>query len=104
MQRFDTTRMRLWRLPRWQTGLLAALAIAIGLAITIVATTLVLVITPIFLVVALALKYLPAQSKKRDAASSPRPKVIDAEYEILPADSLADRPANDTSRPRSPFE
>jgi len=103
MQRFDTTRMRLWRLPRWQTGLLAALAIGIGLAITIVATTLVLVITPIFLIVALALKYLPAQTKKRDAASSP-PKVIDADYEIVPADSPADRTVIGSGRTWPPSE
>jgi len=86
MDRFNADRLRIWRLSRWQTGLLAALVIALGLAVAGVATVLVVIITPIFLAIALALKYFGKPSEKRGGFAA-RGKVIDADYEIVAVES-----------------
>ena len=90
MERFGTSRVRLWRLSRWQAGLLVTLVIAIGIAVAVVAGIAVLILTPIFLLAAVALKYLVRPSKQARGPFSAGGKVIDADYEIIPPD----RPAN----------
>ncbi len=77
-------------MSRWQTGLLAAVVIALGLAVAGVATILVVIITPIFLAIALALKYFGAPAQKRGGGFAPRGKVIDADYEIVAVESDAE--------------
>jgi hypothetical protein len=91
MDRFNGDRLRIWRLTRWQTGLLAALAIALGLAIAGVATVLVVIITPIFLAIALALKYFGKPAQRRGGGFAPRGKVIDVDYEIVAVENDVER-------------
>jgi hypothetical protein len=98
MDRFNADRLRIWRLSRWQTGLLAALVIAVGLAVAGVATILVVIITPIFLAIALALRYFGKPSEKRSGFAA-RGKVIDADYEVVAVESEAD-----TDRPVREFK
>jgi len=99
MEPFKTDRLRIWRLSRWQTGLLAALVIALGLAVAGVATILVVIITPIFLAIALALKYFGGSSQRRAGGFAPRGKVIDADFEVVAVESEAD-----TDRPIREFK
>jgi hypothetical protein len=99
MDQFRASRLRIWRLSRWQTGLLAAVVIALGLAVAGVATILVVIITPIFLAIALALKYFGSTPQKRAGEYSMRGKVIDADYEVVAIDN-----DNDTDRPVREFK
>ena len=98
MDRFNADRLRIWRLSRWQTGLLAAVVIALGLAVAGVATVLVVIITPIFLAIALALKYFGRPPEKRGGFPA-RGKVIDADFEVVAVESEAD-----TARPIREFK
>jgi len=91
MNRFDAMRLRLWRPAWWQLTLLAALGIAIVLAFTIVATSLILIIAPVALIAVLAHRLFARHAVRRDAGV--RDQVIDAEYEVIPT-----RPS-DRSRP-----
>ena len=65
MERFDASQLRLWRLSRWQTWLLVAIAIAIGFAITLLGAIVVVVLTPLFLIAAVAVKLLVRNAEKR---------------------------------------
>ena len=87
MERFDASRIRLWRLSRWQTWLLVAIAIAIGFAVTVLGAIVVLVLTPLFLLAAVALKLMTRSTGKRETRFTTRTKVIDADYEIVPDES-----------------
>jgi hypothetical protein len=100
MERFGTSRVRLWRLSRWQAGLLVTLVIAIGIAVAVVAGVAVLILTPIFLLAAVALKYLVRPSKQARGPFSAGGKVIDADYEIIPPDRPADPKVVDFDRNR----
>jgi hypothetical protein len=91
MERFDASQLRLWRLSRWQTWLLVAIAIAIGFAITLLGAIVVVVLTPLFLIAAVAVKLLVRNAEKRAPRRPGHPNVIDAEYEIVPDDRSADR-------------
>ncbi len=91
MERFDASRIRLWRLSRWQTWLLVAIAIAIGFAVTVLGAIVVLVLTPLFLLAAVAVRLISRSAGKRETPFSSRPKVIDADYEIVPEESRSDR-------------
>jgi hypothetical protein len=84
MNRFDATRLRLWRPAWWQLALLAAVGIAVILAIAIVATSLILIIAPIVLVAVLAQRFLARRAARRDDVHpGGRYEVIDAEYEVI---------------------
>lgn len=91
MERFDASRIRLWRLSRWQTWLLVAIAMAIGFAVTVLGAIVVLVLTPLFLLAAVALKLMTRSTGKRETRFTTRTKVIDADYEIVPDESRTDR-------------
>jgi hypothetical protein len=81
---FDTTRLRLFRLTWWQSALIVALIVAVVVAVALVATSLVLILTPIVLVAALAHRFLGARAARRNGTHpGPQPKVIEAEYEII---------------------
>jgi hypothetical protein len=91
---FDTSRLRLFRLTWWQSALIVALVVAVVVAVALVATSLVLILTPIVLIAALAHRFLGARGARPEA--SPRghqPKVIEAEYQIV--ESAPDRDAAD---------
>jgi hypothetical protein len=81
MERFNSARLKLWRLSRWQAGLLVAMVIAIGIAVAIVAGVAVLILTPIFLLAAVALKYLVRPPKAANEIVPPDrpadPKVVE---------------------------
>ena len=91
MNRFDATRLRMWRPAWWQLVLLAAVGIAVILAIAIVATSLILIIAPIVLVAVLAQRFL-ARRAGRGGGGHPgaRVQVIDAEYEVIATPRAAD--------------
>jgi hypothetical protein len=90
MDEFDPTRPRPWRPSRWQLALLAAIAAAVALAAGIVMASLVLIFTPIVLLGALALRLFGGPILRRGRPKAPAP-VIDADYEVLPADEIAER-------------
>src|SRR5262245_58750537 len=100
MEPFNSARLKLWRLSRWQAGLLVAVVIAIGIAVAIVAGVAVLILTPIFLLAAVALKYLVRPPKAANDPFAGRGKVIDADYEIVPPDRPADPKVVDFDRKR----
>jgi hypothetical protein len=93
---FDTTRLRLFRLTWWQSALIVALVIAVVVAVALVATSIVLILTPIVLIAALAHRFLGARGVRQE--SNPRghqPTVVETEYRIVesePEDRDADRP------------
>jgi hypothetical protein len=81
---FDTTRLRLFRLTWWQSALIVALVVAVVVAVALVATSLVLILTPIVLIAALAHRFLGARRARPEA--NPRghhPTVIETEYRIV---------------------
>src|SRR5262245_39780753 len=89
---FDTTRLRLFRLTWWQTALIVALVIAVLVAVALVATSLVLILTPIVLIAALAHRFLGTRSHRQDGrARGPQPKVIEAEYEVVSIERSRDQ-------------
>ncbi len=90
MRRFDRDPFRLWRLSWWQAALLAAVAIAAVLAVAIVATSLILIIAPIVLVAVLVHRFLGRRTRPGDRRRG-QPTVIEAEYEVIPAERPADR-------------
>jgi hypothetical protein len=103
MNRFDATRLRLWRPAWWQLALLAAVAIAVILAVAIVATSLILIIAPIVLIAVIAQRLLARRTARRgDAHPEGRITVIDAEYEIVPSRSEPEGRSSDGGgdRPR----
>lgn len=91
MRRFDRDPLRLWRVSWWQAALLAAVAIAAVLAVAIVATSLILILAPIVLVAVLVHRFLAGRGTRPDAGRRGRPTVIEAEYEVIPAERPADR-------------
>jgi membrane protein implicated in regulation of membrane protease activity len=89
----------MWRLTWWQAALLAAVAIAAVLAIAIVATSLILIIAPIVLIAVLVHRFLSRRRMPPGHDGRPgRPTVIDAEYEVIPAERSADRRWPDADR------
>jgi hypothetical protein len=89
---FDTTRLRLFRLTWWQTALIVALVIAVVVAVALVATSLVLILTPIVLIAALAHRLLGARGARREGAHpGSQPKVIEAEYEVISPERSRDQ-------------
>jgi hypothetical protein len=105
MDPFEAARWRLRRPTGWRAALLVALAVAVMLALIVVATSLMLIITPIVLAALLARRFLGGRTPWRDAADDApgRPRVIEADYEVIVADSPADRgpPEPGEDRPRS---
>src|SRR5262245_52424697 len=93
---FDTSRLRLFRLTWCQTALIVALVVAVVVAVALVVTSLVLILTPIVLIAALAHRFFGARGVRRESKSSGhRPTVIETEYRIVegePEDRDADRP------------
>ena len=103
MDPFDMTRLQLRWLTGWRAMLLAALAAAVVLSLLIVATTLVLIITPVALAALLAHRFLSRRAARRDARDAAgRLPAIDVDYEVIVADSPADRgpPEPGAERPR----
>jgi hypothetical protein len=81
---FDTSRLRLFRPTWWQTALIVALVVAVVVAVALVATSLVLILTPIVLIAALAHRFLGARGPRRDDTQrGSQPKVIEAEYQVI---------------------
>jgi fatty acid desaturase len=92
MRRYERDPFRMWRLSWWQAALLAAVAIAAVLAVAIVATSLILIIAPIVLIAVLVHRFLARRQMSRHRDDRPgRPTVIDADYEVIPAEPPADR-------------
>jgi len=103
MDPFEAMRLRMWRPSWWQLALIIAVVVAAVIAIAIVATSLVLIIAPIVLVAVLARQLLGRRATpSRPARPRERPRVIDAEYEIISADAAEDRgpPESGEERPR----
>jgi hypothetical protein len=92
---FDTTRLRIFRLTWWQSALIVALVVAVVVAVALVATSLVLILTPIVLIAALAHRFLGTRAARRDGTRpASQPQVIEAEYEIISPERSGDSRGN----------
>ncbi len=83
--------LRIRRMPTWQVAILLAGASAVAVALAVLASGLFLILLPVFLVGAVAYRFLGlrrARLQRRD------PGIIDGEYMVVPGD-----PANDKASP-----
>ncbi len=96
---FDRLQVRHWRPARWQLIALGVLALALAIALAIIAAGLLLILLPVALLTAIAIRLLgPRPLPRQDPPEAAPSAVIEADYEILTAAERSNPMQDDSTR------
>ncbi len=87
---FETITLRAGRVPFWRVALVLIVACALALALALLVSGLFLILLPVIVVGAVALRFMG-----RRVAHTPRPgeEIIEAEYEVIEEKRAGEKPA-----------